>query len=579
MPSNRELADHFELIARVLELTGANRFRVIAYQRAARAIKDLAADLNTLVATPRKLIEIPGVGKDLARQISEFISHGKLKEHDDLIASVPPGVLQMMQIPGVGPKTAATLWHDAGITTLDQLKQKLHTGELADLPRMGEKILANIAHSLAFVESASQRVRLGQAQPVAAWFVQQLRQLSGVQQCDFAGSLRRGRDTIGDIDLLVAVQPDALPGVADAFKKLEPVASVIAAGPTKISVRLASNMQVDLRLIQPDQYGAALAYFTGSKEHNVALRQRAIKKKMRLNEYGLWQGETSVAAASESDIYDKLDLPFIPPELRENRGEIAAAENDTLPQLVTVKDIHCELHAHTRASDGKLTIEELAAVAKERGFHTLAITDHSVSQAQARGLDAHRLEEHIAAVHEARKHIKGITLLAGSEVDILADGKLDYPNSLLKQLDIVVASPHNALSQDPRKATERLLKAIEHPYVNIIGHPTGRLIGKREGLSPDMAALIQAAAETGTALEINSNPWRLDLRDTHARAAIEAGVLLAIDTDAHSANDFDNLRYGVLTARRAWAEPQHIVNCMTAAKLKTWLAQKRKKMG
>ncbi|MHB1158291.1 MAG: DNA polymerase/3'-5' exonuclease PolX [Phycisphaerales bacterium] len=579
MPSNRELADHFELIARVLELTDANRFRVIAYQRAARAIKDLAADINTLADSPDQLTAIDGIGKGLASLIIEFVKRGKIEEHEQLIATVPPGVLQMMRIPGVGPKTAATLWHEADITTLDQLKRKLDTGELADLPRMGEKTLANIAHSLSFVESASHRVRLGQARPVAAWFVAQLRKLPGVQQCDFAGSLRRGRDTIGDIDILVAVQSANLPAVADAFKKLEPVASVIADGQTKISVRLQSNMQVDLRLIQPDQYGAALAYFTGSKEHNVALRQRAIKMKMRLNEYGLWHDEKSVAAATESDIYQHLKLPFIPPELREDRGEIVAAENNALPNLVTVKDIHCELHAHTRASDGKLSIEELAAVAKERGFHTLAVTDHSVSQAQARGLDAHRLEEHIAAIHEARKHIKGITLLAGSEVDILADGKLDYPNSLLKQLDIVVASPHAALTQDPRKATARLLKAIEHPYVNIIGHPTGRLIGKREGLSPDMAALIKAAAETDTALEINSNPWRLDLRDTHARAAIEAGVLLAIDTDAHSSNDFDNLRYGILTARRAWAEPRHIVNCMTPAKLKTWLGQKRKKMG
>ncbi len=578
MSANRQIAELLDRMAKVLELTEANRFRVIAHQRGARVIKDMTDDIADLAAAGVKaLTEVDGIGKGLAEKVVEFVETGKITEHDELVATVPAGVLAMMDIPGLGPKTVAVLWKQGGVDSVEQLKKRIDAGDLEGLPGIGKKKLENIGKSIAFAESAGDRVRIGQAMPVASYFIELLGKQKNVRRVDYAGSLRRGKETIGDVDILVAC--DDAEAVGEVFRTARPVTEVLAAGATKSSVRIEKGLQVDLRIVPEDQYGAALAYFTGSKEHNVALRQRAIDMGLRLNEYGLWRGDDDqqpVAAQTEEDIYQALDLPWVPPALREDRGEIAAATKRTLPKLVELKDVRCELHAHTTASDGKMSIAELAAVAKERGFHTVAVTDHSVSQGQANGLDAERLEAHIEAVRAADASTRGIRILAGSEVDILADGRLDYPNALLKQLDVVVASPHSALAQDPRKATARLLKAINNPYVQIIGHATGRLIGRREGLSPDMKALFKAAAENGTAFEINANPWRLDLRDTHAKAAIEAGVMLAINTDAHSAGDFDLLHYGVQTARRAWAEKKHVVNCMTEKKLGAWLLKKRK---
>ncbi len=582
MSTNRELADLFDRMAQVIEVRGGNRFRANALQRGARALRDLADDIADYDRTVAAMTGIDGVGEGLAERIVEYLETGRLDEYEQMMADVPAGVIDLLDIPGLGPKSVATLWRQGGIETLDQLKRALDSGAVERLPRMGKKTVDNLRKNLDFAEAAGRRVRLGEALPVATYFVEALARVKAVRQCDYAGSLRRGKQTIGDVDILVACDEADAAGVAEHFRGLEAVVDVIGSGPTKTSVRLASGLQVDLRLVRPDRYGAALAYFTGSKEHNVALRERSLKRDMSLNEYGLWRaGEDDrkdaqpIAAKTEADIYKALGLAYIPPALRERRGEIEAAERDELPALITVDDIQCELHAHTTASDGRLSIEELAAVAKDRGFHTVAVTDHSASQVQANGLSAERLARHIQAVRDAHDRIKGVTLLAGSEVDILADGRLDYPNSLLRELDIVVASPHTALSQDPRKATARLLKAVEHPLVHIIGHATGRLINRREGLSPDMKKLFEAAAESGTAFEINANPWRLDLRDAHAKAAIEAGVMLAINTDAHRTGDFDHLRYGVMTARRAWATKHHVINCFTRQKLHAWLKNKR----
>ncbi len=573
MSTNRQLADMFDRMADVIELNGGNRFRVNALQRGARALRDLPPDVKDMPRTVSTFADLDGIGKGLAERIIEYLDSGNIDEYDQLIADVPDGVLKMLDIPGLGPKSVATLWKQGGIESLDQLKDKLGTGEIEKLPRMGAKTVENIRKSLAFAESAGQRVRIGQALPVAVYFVNEMRKLKPVERCDYA---------IGDIDILVACPRKEAPSIAEHFRGLEAVKDVISSGETKSSVRLESGLQVDLRLVRPDRYGAALAYFTGSKQHNVALRERSLKHDLSLNEYGLWnrneqdkKDANPVAATEEPDIYKKLGLAYVPPELREMRGEIDAAENNDLPTLITLDDIQCELHAHTRASDGHMRIEELAAVAREHGYHTIAVTDHSVSQMQANGLSAERLEKHIEAIREADAKVKDIRILAGSEVDILADGTLDYPNSLLRELDIVVASPHTALGQDPRKATARLRKAVEHPLVHIIGHATGRLINRREGLSPDMAALFKAAAEAGTAFEINANPWRLDLRDTHARAAIDAGVMLAINTDAHKPGDLDLLRYGLLTARRAWVTKEQVINCLTRDKLDAWLKRRR----
>ncbi|MAE61129.1 MAG: DNA polymerase III [Planctomycetaceae bacterium] len=492
--------------------------------------------------------------------------------------------MDMLNIPGLGPKGVATVWKQGGVETIDDLKQKIDNGELTDLPRMGEKTLAKIRKAIDFTQKSSQRILLGEAVHLAHSVIEHLRAAGGIRKINHAGSLRRGRETIGDIDILACC--DDPQHIAHAFRGMPMVDHVLFSGVTKNSVMIDGGVQIDLRIVPEESYGAALMYFTGSKEHNIVLRERAIKQGMRLNEWGLWRGDDEsddnaqpLAGATESEVYEALGLPLIEPPLREHRGEFEAAGRDALPKLVRTKDIKSELHAHTTASDGLMSIDQLAEVASRHGFHTIAVTDHSSLTGVAHGLDAKRLAKHAKAVRKANEQTDGITILAGAEVDILADGSLDYPDDVLAELDIVVASPHVALTLDPAKSTTRLIRAVENPYVHILGHPTGRAMRMREGMSPDIHQLVEAAARTGTALEINANQVRLDLRDTHARAAIEAGAMLAINTDAHRINDFDNLRFGVMTARRAWAEPKHVVNCLTPAKLTKWLAAKRKLHG
>ena len=582
--TNQQIAGLFEQMATVLEITGGDRFRVNAFHRAARVIDDLADDLATIGPDVKQLAALEGIGKGTAQRIAEFLTFNKVKEHEQLLAQIPAGLLQLLDIPGMGPKTVALLWKQAGIESLSGLKAKLQSDELAGLPGLGPKKLANLRKSIAFVATASQRIRLGQAMPMAAWLVAKLRELPGVEQAGHAGSLRRGKETIGDIDLIVSAKtPTDGQAISDAFIQLEPVSEVLVHGPTKTSVRteasfgdVSSGIQIDLRIVAPESYGATLLYFTGSKELNVAMRERAIKQGTKLNEYGLYEGDHLIAGRTEEDVFKALGLSWIPPQLRENRGELALAEKNALPTLIELNDIQAELHAHTDASDGRWTIRELALGAAERGFHTVAVTDHSRSQPIANGLSAERMEQHIQDVRDVARELKGkITVLAGSEVDILADGSMDYPNSLLKELDVVVASPHNALTQDDAKATKRLLKAIDNPYVTLIGHPTGRLIGRREGLHPNMKQLIAAAGRRGIAMEINANSWRLDLNDVNARAAIDAGVKLAINTDAHGPGDLDQLIYGILTARRAGATKGNVVNCMGRDELAAWLKSTR----
>lgn len=587
MSTNAAIAQIFEQMADVLELTGANPFRVNAHRRVARVLESLGEQVASIVArSPKELTSIEGIGAGSAAKIIEFLEHGRVQEHDDLVAAVPPGVPALLRIPGLGPKTVRLLWQDAGIDSLAALKSALDAGTLQGLPRLGAKTLANLRESLAFMEQAGARIRLGDAMNLAEAIVQHLGSLPGVEKVAYAGSLRRGRETIGDLDLLVGTS-DAAP-IATAFASMDgsgtvpKVTKVLASGETKVSVRLGDRVQADLRLVPTEVFGAALLYFTGSKEHNVRLRERAIAQGLRLNEYGLFKddgepapqdrGGKPIASRLEEEIYAALGLPWIPPELREDRGECTS---DIPADLITVDDIHCELHAHTTASDGALTIEQLVRAARARGFHTIAVTDHSRSSVQANGLSPERLREHIRAVRAAEAEVGGIRVLAGSEVDIHADGTLDYDDALLAELDIVIASPHASLRQEPAKATERLLAAIRHPLVHIIGHPTGRIINGRPGLEPDMALLVAAAKECGTALEINANQLRLDLRDTHVRLAADAGVPIAINCDVHGEGDFAELRYGVLTARRGWLPRSLCVNAWDAETLHAWLRRKR----
>ncbi|TVQ57204.1 MAG: DNA polymerase/3'-5' exonuclease PolX [Phycisphaerales bacterium] len=586
MSTNQELARRFEEMAAALELTGANPFRVNAHTKVARLLEEMSDDIAALAKDGgiKRLTAIDGIGEGSAKKIVEYLDTGRIEEHETLLNEVPRGLFDVLNIPGLGPKTVKLMWEKADITDLESLKKALASGELEDLPRMGRKTIENIKDALEFAVKAGERRRLGDALPVAEAIIEVLREIKGVKQLEYAGSLRRGKETIGDIDILASTSdPEAL---SEAFRGMKGVTKVLAAGETKSSVRLDIGMQIDLRIVDDAAFGAALMYFTGSKEHNVILRERAIRMDMRLNEYGLFpddddetppqqRGVKPVAARTEKAIYRKLKLAWIPPEMREDRGEVSAAEKDQLPKLIELDDIKAELHSHTTASDGKFSIDELAAEAKQRGYHTIAITDHSKSSVQANGLSPDRLREHIDAIREVDDRIKGITILAGSEVDIHADGSLDYDDDLLAELDVVVASPHASLKQEPQKATARLLAAIKHPLVHILGHPTGRLINAREGLSPDIHALIEAAVEHDTALELNANYLRLDLRDSHLKAAVEGGSLIAINTDAHSSVHFDYLRYGILTARRGWLTKSCCINTWGKTKLRNWLASKR----
>jgi len=565
MSANRELASIFQKFATVLEISGANAFKINAHVKVARVLEDLLEDIET-IDDPSS---IPGVGKSSAAKIKEYLATGEITELHTLLASIPEGLLDLMQVQGLGPKTVRRLWQEAGVVDIPTLKAAIADGPLESMPRMGKKTIANIVDSLAFLETASVRTRIGDAMPIAESIIATLKKVSGVREIEFAGSLRRGKETIGDIDILATTTEQEL--LAEAFCTQKGVTKVLVRGETKCAVRLDCDMQVDLRIVEEDAFGAALMYFTGSKEHNIMVRERATKQHKRLNEYGLFDSEeTCIASHTERAMYEDLGLPYIQPELREGKQELALNET---PELIRLEDIQSDLHDHTIASDGHLTIVALAEEAKQRGFHTIAVTDHSQSSVQANGLSPERLVQHISAIKHANAEVEGINILAGSEVDIHADGRLDYEDELLSQLDIVVASPHIALKQDSSKATVRLLKAIEHPLVHIIGHPTGRVIGKRPGLDPDMPTLFAAAAEHHTALEINANSWRLDLRDTHVHGAINAGAMISINTDAHAVSDFDQLRYGISAARRGWLTPANCINCFSYKTLMAWLAR------
>lgn len=596
MSFNSELADRFEQLAALLELTGANKFRVNAHTRAARVLRDHPADLQPLAENPAELTKLDGIGPGTAEKIAEFARTGRVGELDELLETVPRGLLAVLEVPGLGPKTVKLLWEEMGVVDLDSLRAALDSEKITTLPRMGAKSVEKIRESLAFASSAGERLLLGMARPVADRIVELMGRVPGVTRCAFAGSMRRGCETIGDIDILVAT--DDPPAAHAAFRDQPGVVQVIASGETKTSVRLElprdfgrwkgleedapPTVQADLRVVPEASWGAALMYFTGSKSHNVRLRELAIRRGFTLNEYGLYpdtgeaphkRGVEAVAGDSEDGVYAALGLPFLPPEIREDRGELSVKE---APRLIEAGDIRAELHAHTTASDGLLSLDELVEGACARGFHTIAVTDHSRSSVQANGLSVDRLREQRERVEQARERFAGrITILHGNEVDIHADGTLDYDDGVLAWLDIVVASPHASLSQEPAKATARLLRVIAHPLVHIIGHPTGRIIARRKGLEPAMDEIIAAAVEHRVALEINAHWLRLDLRDTHVRAAVEAGCLIAINCDVHQAEDFDNLDFGVATGRRGLLPAERVINTWPEARLHDWLRSKR----
>ena len=570
--TNADIAHVFAEVADLLEIQGADGFRVNSYRKVARTLEEATGSLAEL-AVRGELESLPGVGKSSAEKIHELLATGHLALRNELAAQVPETLLELLQIQSVGPKKVALLWKERGIKSLADLKAALADGKLAGLKGFGDKSIALIQQGLEFLERNAGRRRLGIAWQIAEIVRGAVAALPGVRRIESAGSLRRGRETVGDLDLLCVADDPA--GVIKRFGELAGVQQVLVAGDTKGSIlyeyRPRRTLQVDLRVVPAESFGAAWQYFTGSKDHNVKLRERAQQRGWTLNEYGLFEGDKRLAGTTEEEVYAALGLPCYPPELREDRFEFAL---DAVPEdLIALEHIRGDLHLHTTASDGRNTIEEMAASAKEHGYHYVCVTDHSASTMIANGLTAERLLEHAAAVREVAAKLKGITLLAGTEVDIL-EGGLDYPDKVLAQLDFVVASLHIATNNE-QENTKRTLAAIRNPYVNVIAHPTGRLINERDAFPIDMAAVCAAAGQTGTALEINAAFQRLDLKDTHARQAQQAGVTIVINTDAHAVEQFDQMRFGVMTARRAGLLRDDVLNTWPLAKLRKFVARKR----
>jgi len=579
---NQQLADIFTEMADIMEILGEDSFRISSYRKVARVIQDCRQDVAVLAAEGR-LEELPGVGKASAQKINEFVHSGLIRWHRELRSKIPPGLLDMLKIPGMGPKSAAAVWQGLKVTTLAGLKEAIENHRLEELPGFGAKKAELLGKGLAFLASAGGRVLLAHGLVLAEQVLAELRDVKGVERVEMAGSLRRGCETIGDIDLLAQAEDGEV--LLAAFTHLPGVQQVLAAGETKAAIRYAQPelcpeaAQVDLRVVPAKSFGAAWQYFTGSKYHNVRLRGLAGRKKLKLNEYGLFLGDKPLAGAREEDVYAKLGLAWVPPPLREDRGEVeaAGAGGGGLPALVEEGDIKGDLHVHSPASDGHNTIEELIAAARRRGYKYLAITDHSPSSVIANGLNVQRLRENSKKIRKVNESLKGFTVLAGAEVDVLLDGRLDYPDEVLAELDFVIASVHSGLKGSRERNTARLLRALENPYVNCLGHPTGRMIQVREAMELDLEAVIAQAARTGTALEVSASPLRLDLSDVHCRRAAAAGAKLLINTDAHDAESLDQMRFGVLTAQRGWARRADVLNCQGVAVLRRWVQTKRRR--
>ena len=562
-PTNEQIAELFENMGSLLEMKGDTIFKIRAYQRAARTIEQLSSPLAQAVENGEDLTKIPGVGKAISEKIVEFIGTGQVAAYQRLLEELPPGVLDLKDIPGIGPKTAVAIGVELGISTVEGVAEAAADGRLAGLPRMGQKAADSILRHIEAFQAIGSRTPIGQALPIAEEVIAALRkQCPEIGPLFPAGSLRRWEETIGDIDLIgIAPDPEA---VGDALVALPMIKDVLVHGPKKTSVVVESGMQIDLRIGEPGTFGALLQYFTGSQQHNIRLRDYANRKGLSLNEYGITNTETGKVEefADEEGFYARLGLPWMPPELRTGVYELDAGLADSLPRLIEATDLKGDLHLHSEWSDGNDPIELMIEAAVSQGYEYMALTDHSASLGVANGLTNERLESQISLLRSMQKNYD-ITILCGSECDIRANGDMDYPDEILAQLDWVVASVHSAMGQDQATMTARMIKAMEHPSVTIIGHLTTRLLGQREPVEFDLEAVLQAARDTGTALEINASPERLDLKDTHAYRARELGVPLVINTDSHHHTHLDKRRFGVAVARRAWCRPEDILNTMS----------------
>lgn len=570
--ANEIIAEMFETIADVLELQGDLPYRIRAYRNAARTLRDLDRPVEE-VAAEDGLEALPGIGKELAEKIREYLRTGRMAKYEEVVAQVPPGLIELLHIPGLGPKRVRLLHERLGISDIEDLRQALDAGRIAGLPGMGPKTVENIRRGLAMYQASKERMPLGRALPIAEEIARQIAALPGTSQVVIAGSARRMKETVGDIDILTIAEDG--PATIQAFVHFPQVKEILAAGDTKGSVVLHNGLQVDLRVVPPESYGAALHYFTGSQAHNIKIRTIARERGLKVNEYGVFRGDERIAGEHEEDVFRTLGMPWIPPELREDRGEVEAAMEGRLPHLVRLEDIRGDLQTHSQWSDGTNTIRELALAAREMGYEYIAVTDHSPRVRVAGGMTVEEIWQRQKEIEAVNAEFDDFRVLSGAEVDILPDGSLDYPDDVLAALDIVLVSVHSGFKMSREEMTERILRAIENPYVHILAHPTGRLIGQREPYPVDMEAVLKRCAELGVAVEINGYYLRLDLNDVLAHRAKSLGCLVSLGTDAHQAAHLNMMRYAVGVARRAWLEPQDILNTRPLPELLAWLRRRR----
>jgi DNA polymerase (family X) len=566
---NADVARIFDRLADLLEIEGANPFRVRAYRDAARIIGDLPQDVAALLAAGKDLTELHGIGEDLAGKVEEIVTTGRLALLEETERRTPESLLELLRLGPLGPKRVKTLYDQLGIKSADDLAAAIEAGRIHGLRGFGPKIEQRLMDALAHRVEEEPRLLLAAVEGIARDLVEHLKGAKGVGEVVIAGSYRRRKETVGDLDILVTASPAS--DVMDRFVAFEQVEEVLGHGRTRSTVRLRSGLQVDVRVVAAESYGAALHYFTGSKAHNIKVRGMGVERGLKINEYGVFKGDEQVAGRTEEEIYAQVGLPYIEPELRENRGELEAAREGRLPKLVTLGDIRGDLHAHTTETDGRASLEEMAEGAQAKGYQYLAITDHSQRVAMARGLDARRLAQQMEAIDRLNGRLRGIVILKGIEVDILEDGALDLPDDILAELDLRVCSIHYSLNLPAEKQTERLLRAMDNRHCDIIGHPTGRLLNKRGPFAIDLERIMGAALERGCFLELNAQPDRLDLDDAHSKMAKELGLKLAVSTDAHSVANLDLMRCGIDQARRGWLEPQDILNTRTWPQLKKLL--------
>ncbi len=568
---NTDIGEIFNQYADLLEIDRANPFRVRAYRNAARMIASLPESIADMVVEGRDLSEMPGIGKDLAQKIEEIVKTGTLSQLKKMEAQIPPQLRDLMKMPGLGPKRVYILYEKMGITTLEELRAAAEKNKISTLRGFGKKTQEMILNEMGQVKKEV-RIKLAVAEEISNSVTGYLKKVDGVNQVEVAGSYRRRKETVADLDILVSCAKKAK--VMESFITYEGVKRVMSKGETRSSVELRSGVQMDLRVVPEESYGAALHYFTGSKPHNIAVRTLGVKKGLKINEYGIFKGVKRIGGRQEEEVFQAVDLPFIPPELRENRGEIDAAQRGQLPKLISPEDIHGDLHAHTKATDGHHTLEEMAEAARAHAYEYLAITDHSKRVAMAHGFDAKLLAKQLKKIDRLNAKLKGIVLLKSIEVDILKDGSLDLPNDILKELDLTVCSIHYYFNLSQEDQTERIIRAMDNPLFNILAHPTGRLIGEREPYKVNMERIIEAARERGCFLELNGHPDRLDLSDIHTRLAKERGVKIALSTDSHRIGELNYMHFAIGQARRGWLEAGDVLNTRTLPELKKVLKKK-----